>query len=274
MTTILAPVDGLLRAGGRDVHVTVSGTPNPDVPPLLLIMGLGGNSGMWQPARRMLDATRQTIAFDVPGTGRSPDSRLPLPLALVGRLAGQVLDRVGADRVDVAGVSWGGMLAQQLALTHRRRVRRAVLANTHYGWGSVPATPSAMRTLLSTGRYHDAASLRAAARSFGGRAGAMGNGMREHAAARLAHPPSTRGYWYQMLALTGWSSLPVLPLIRQPTLLLAGGDDPAVPAVNARIMSWVLPHAELVVIPDGGHLMLFDQADEVVPHITRFLDAG
>lgn len=263
----------LLRIGGRDLHVTVSGTASSHVPPLLLLMGLGGNTGMWQPARRMLDATRQTIAFDVPGTGRSPASRLPIPLALMGRLATQVLDHVGVGQVDVAGVSWGGMLAQQFALTHPRRVRRVVLANTSYGWGSVPATPSAMRTLLSTGRYRDRASLAHAARSFGGRAGEMGAGMREHAAARLAHPPSTRGYWYQMLALTGWSSFPVLPLLRQRTLLLAGGDDPAVPAVNARIMSWLLPRAELVVVPDGGHLMVFDQADEVVPHMARFLDA-
>lgn len=273
MTVTGHALDERMRIGGRDVHVTVSGTPDPTAPPLLLLMGLGGNTGMWQPLRGMLDATRTTVAFDVPGTGRSPVPRLPMPLPLVGRLALRVLDRLGIDRADVAGVSWGGMLAQQVAVTAPRRIRRVVLSNTHFGLGSVPATPGALRALMSTGRYHDADALVHAARMFGGRAAQMGPAMREHAAARLAHPPSTRGYWYQMLALTGWSSLPFLPLLRQRTLVLGGGDDPAVPAVNAKIMKALLPHAELVVVPEGGHLMLFDQAADLLPMITRFLDA-
>ncbi|MGQ0574222.1 MAG: alpha/beta fold hydrolase [Pseudonocardia sp.] len=268
---MITGIDEVVRLGGRDLHVSVSGTPGSS-PPLLLLMGLGGNSGMWQPLRGMLDASRVTVAFDVPGTGRSPAPLLPLPLARIARLAVRVLDHVGMPRVDVAGVSWGGLLAQQLAVTGRRRVRRLGLANTRFGLGSVPATPGAMRTLLSVERYHRADALVDAARQFGGRAAQMGEGMREHSTARLAHPPSTRGYFYQMLSLTGWTSLPVLPLLRKPVLLLAGDDDPAVPAVNAKIMNRLLPDAELVVVPGGGHLMLFDQAAEMAPIITRFLD--
>lgn len=268
---MITEIDDVVRLGGRDVHVSVSGRPDA-APPLLLLMGLGGNSGMWQPLRRMLDASRQTIAFDVPGTGRSPASLLPMPLPLIGRLAVAVLDHVGVRLVDVAGVSWGGLLAQQLALTARRRVRRVVLANTNFGVGSVPGSVGALRTLLSVDRYHRPDALVDAATQFGGQAARMGAGMREHSAARLAHPPSARGYVYQMLALSGWSSLPALPLLRKPVLLLAGGDDPAVPALNAKIMKRLLPDAELVVVPDGGHLMLFDQADELLPIITGFLD--
>src|SRR3712207_7518908 len=51
-----------------------------------------------------------------------------------------------------------------------------------------------------------------------------------HAATRLG---PRRGYYYQLAASTGWSSLPFLGLIRQPTLVLAGDDDPIVPVVNA-----------------------------------------
>lgn len=268
---MLTAIDDVVRLGGREMHVSVSGSPGA-APPLLLLMGLGGNSGMWQPLRRMLDASRQTVAFDVPGTGRSPAPLLPLPMPLIARLAGSVLDHVGAGLVDVLGVSWGGLLAQQVAVTARRQVRRLVLANTHFGMGSVPASPGALRTLLSVDRYHRPDALIDAAWHFGGRAARMGPGMREHSAARLAHPPSARGYVYQLLALGGWSSLPVLHLVRQPTLLLAGGDDPAVPALNARIMHRLLPDSELVVVPEGGHLMLFDQAEEMLPIITDFLD--
>ncbi|MGE3286076.1 MAG: alpha/beta fold hydrolase [Pseudonocardia sp.] len=268
---MITAFDEVVRLSKHDVHVTVSGTRGAS-PPLLLIMGLGGNTGMWQPLRGMLDESRVTVAFDVPGTGCSPDSAMPLTMPRLARLAVEVLDHVGMPRVDVMGVSWGGALAQQLAVTGRRGVRRLVLANTHFGIGSVPASPGALRTLLSADRYRDPDALVDAARHFGGRAAQMGEGMREHSAARLAHPPSRRGYLYQMLAISTWCSLPALPAIRKRTLLLAGGDDPAVPAVNAKIMKRLMPRAELVIVPDGGHLMLFDQAAELAPVVTEFLD--
>jgi len=81
---------------------------------------------------------------------------------------------------------------------------------------------------------------------------------------------SRRGYALQLLAGVGWSSLPALPFIRQPTLILAGDDDPIIPLVNARIMRLLLPHAQLHVYPDG-HLGLVTSADELAPRIATFL---
>jgi hypothetical protein len=56
----------------------------------------------------------------------------------------------------------------------------------------------------------------------------------------------------------GWTSLAALPFIRQPTLILAGADDPIIPLVNARIMPRLLPDATLHVY-DDGHLALITQ---------------
>ena len=77
---------------------------------------------------------------------------------------------------------------------------------------------------------------------------------------------SRTGYVLQLLAGVGWSSLPALPLIRQPTLILAGNDDPIIPLVNARIMRALLPDATLHVY-DDGHLGLITAADE--PRLDR-----
>ena len=78
------------------------------------------------------------------------------------------------------------------------------------------------------------------------------------------------GYFLQLLAGVGWSSLPALPLIRQPTLILAGNDDPIIPLANARIMRALLPDATLHVY-DDGHLGLLTSADELGPLVSRFL---
>jgi pimeloyl-ACP methyl ester carboxylesterase len=262
-------IEERVRICGQDVHVSVRPAPG-DATPLLLLMGVGGNTEMWHPLRDLLGAHRTTVAFDVPGTGRSSTPPVPLPMPLIGLIAARVLDHAGINQADVLGVSWGGLLAQQIALAHRGRARRLVLANTHFGVASVPAGPRALRTLLSTRRYRNADAFADALASFGGD-GSGAAGLRGHVEARLAHPPTQRGYWFQMLSISVWSSLPLLPFLRRPTLLLAGDGDPAVPAVNARIMARLLPDAELHVVPGGGHLMLFDRADELAVVIDRFL---
>ena len=63
----------------------------------------------------------------------------------------------------------------------------------------------------------------------------------------LPRPVSRRGYLYQLTASAGWTSLPVLRLIRQPTLILAGDDDPIIPLANGRLMAALLPDARLHV---------------------------
>jgi pimeloyl-ACP methyl ester carboxylesterase len=89
-----------------------------------------------------------------------------------------------------------------------------------------------------------------------------------HASTRLG---PRRGYYYQLAASTGWSSLPFLRLIRQPTLVVAGDDDPIVPVVNARLMARLLPDARLHVYA-GGHIALVTEAAELAPVIEDFLD--
>ena len=78
------------------------------------------------------------------------------------------------------------------------------------------------------------------------------------------------GYVLQLLAGLGWSSLPALPTIRQPTLILAGNDDPIIPLVNAKILHRLLPHADLHVYPDG-HLGLITRAEEIAAVVAGFL---
>jgi len=91
-----------------------------------------------------------------------------------------------------------------------------------------------------------------------------------HGCTRVGPP---RGYLYQLAAGAGWTSLPLLPCIRQPTLLLAGDDDPIIPLVNAHIMRRLLPRAELHVY-HGGHLGLLTEAAQLAPVVDRFLRDG
>ena len=90
-----------------------------------------------------------------------------------------------------------------------------------------------------------------------------------HATTRLG---PARGYYYQLISMLGWTSLPRLPRLRPPTLILAGDDDPIIPVVNARIMHRLIPRSKLHVY-HGGHLELAADPERLASAVEAFLDA-
>ena len=89
-----------------------------------------------------------------------------------------------------------------------------------------------------------------------------------HATTRLG---PARGYYYQLISMLGWTSLPRLPRLRPPTLILAGDDDPIIPVVNARIMHRLIPRSKLHVY-HGGHLELAADSERLAAAVEAFLD--
>jgi poly(3-hydroxyoctanoate) depolymerase len=238
--------------------------------PLVLIMGLGGHLDMWQPLERVLNPFGiRTIAYDAPGTGGSAAYRLPRRFSGLARTTGRVLDGLGIDRADVLGVSFGGGVAQQLAYQSPTRVRRMVLAATSPGAISVPGRPSALLALMTRRRYVDPAYYRRIApQAFGG---ASRRDPDTPAGARFANPPTLTGYAHQLYAGLGWTSVLWLHRITVPTLVLAGDDDPIVPAANGRLLASRIPDARFHIVRGGGHLFLLEQPDEVGAVIAEFL---
>ena len=255
---------------GLRLRATVQGRGQP----LLLVMGIGGSIEMWEP---LVDALNgfQTIAFDAPGSGESERPSRPLRMPGLARLTDGLLAALGYGKVDVLGVSYGGAIAQQLAYQHPDRVRRLVLAATTCGLGAVPGNPLTLLLLATPFRYYSPALFKAVApRLYGGATRRRPELAEGQAVARLLRAPSLRGYLFQLTAIAGWSSLRFLRHIRQPTLVITGGDDPIVPAVNGRILAGRIPAARLHLVHGGGHLFLLDQAAEAAAIIGEFLRSG
>ncbi len=256
---------------GQRLRVAVRPGLDSGGPPLLVCNGIGAPLDVLEPFVAALDPAIDVVRFDVPGTGGSPPTRYPYRLHWLARLAGGLLDELGYHRFDALGVSWGGALAQQLALQNPRRCRRLVLVATATGSLMVPARPGVLLRMVTPRRYRDPDYLlEIAGEIYGGRLRTQPDLAKPLIAAH--GQTSGRGYLLQLLASAGWTSLPWLRLIRQPTLVLAGDDDPIVPLVNARIMAKLLPCARLHVYPDG-HLGLAVRADELAPVIASFLAA-
>ena len=260
-----------LTVGGRTLRVSVR--PGGDAaPPLLLCNGIGASLEVLQPFVDALDPRRTVIRFDVPGVGGSPPPVVPYLLPTFSPVVAGLLSRLGHEQpVDVLGFSWGGSLAQHFAVQHRRRVRKLVLAATGTGSLMVPGHPRVLGRMLTPRRHRDPGYARDVAGELYG--GSMR--LEPERAARALHAESRlgprRGYYYQLAASAGWTSLPFLKLIRQPTLVIAGDDDPIIPAANPRLMARWIPNAQLHLYR-GGHLSMITEAPELAPVVERFLD--
>ena len=141
--------------------------------------------------------------------------------------------------------------------------------STGIGIGMVPGRPAVLSKLLTPRRFPDhdyAASV--AAELYGGSA-RTDISMAKLLRARQLLAGSAVGYAQQLLAASAWSSLFALPLIRQPTLIVAGTDDSIVPVVNARMMGRLLPHVAMH-LHDGGHVDLLADAAAFTPLIESF----
>jgi len=244
-------------------------------PPLLLITGLGASLDLATPFERQLTKRGlQVISFDAPGVGQSTPYSRPRRMGGLARTVHRMVEALGYSHIDVLGVSLGGVVAQQLAHQAPQLVRRLVLAAAGPGLGGVPGSPRALLALATPRRYHNPDYYRRiAGRVYGGLARHDPDALLHGSVARFIEPPSLRGYLGQLYAITGWTSLPWLRRLPQPTLVLAGTDDPIVPMVNARILTWCLQHARLQVVTGGGHLFVLERPAEIAALVADFLHA-
>ena len=266
--------DELVAVRGRRLRVRIRRAPAPTDPPLLVLNGIGAALDLLDPFVDALPADRDVIRLDPPGVGGSPDVVLPYHLTTFAPVVGDLVTALGHDRVDVLGYSWGGELAQQLAVARPAQVRRLVLVATTTGALSVPASPRVLsRFFLPRWPDDPAAALAVAADLYGGTV----RSHPERAAAALESIAgslhrSRRGYALQLAATVGWTSLPVLRLIRAPTLVVAGDDDPIIPPLNATILGRGIPDARVVHHP-SGHLAIVTEAQELAGAVEEFLAA-
>ena len=256
-------------ADGARLRTSVRGSG----PPLLLITGLGASLDLGVPFEREVAARGlQVISFDAPGIGQSSPYRWPRRMPGIARTVELILDALGYERVDVLGVSLGGVIAQQLAHQAPDRVRRLVLAATGPGLGGLPGSPRVLLSLATPRRYYQPDYYRrVAGQIYGGAARRDPDALLHGSPARFIERPTLSGYLGQIYAISGWTSIPWLRTLRQQTLVLAGDDDPIVPVINGRILAWCIPNARLHIVRGGGHLFLLERPAEVAARVAGFL---
>jgi pimeloyl-ACP methyl ester carboxylesterase len=269
-TAVDAPTK-VVRIGKQKVGYRSFGSGRP----LVMVMGLGGTMGSWDPT--FLDALaaggHRIVLLDNEGVGRTTALEGRLTIRRMGDTTAALIKRLELKRPDVAGWSMGGMIAQSLAVRHPKSVRRLVLMATAPGdgKGAAPA-PDALKALTS---FDPTAALglifpadQAAARDT-----YVANILKRRPFEGVAPPAQAQK---QTAASGAWliSQDPDgrrVSKLTLPTLIGGGELDPLLPVANQRHLHDMIKGSQLITYPDASHAFLFQHQAEFVPALLQFL---
>jgi len=237
-------------------------------PPLLMLHGLGYSGAGWGPAIEPLARRFELLLVDNRGIGSSDVPPGPYSAADLAADAVAVLDDAELERVDVLGISLGGMVAQELAIGWPRRVGRLVLAATTPGGPHSWPWPEATARLLAGDTNGDVRSLVAEALGPGTEEAVLDQILELRA--RTAQPP--QAWRAQAAASLGFDAYERLGQIAAPTLVVHGDADAVVDHRNAALLAERIPGAHAELIAGGGHLLPWDRPQPLARLVVDFLD--
>jgi pimeloyl-ACP methyl ester carboxylesterase len=249
--------------------------------PLVFLMHYTGTMDHWDSA--VTDGfaqEREVILFNNAGVSSS-SGEVPRSVVGMARYAAAFVDALGLAQVDLLGLSMGGFVAQQLALDRPELVRRLILVATgpHGGEGMETLTQEALSIFGGVYEHPDDLWLKvfftpseasqAAGREFVKRFHARTED-RDPAVSAMVVPS-------QLIALEEWGEaradgLAYLKKIRQPVLVVSGGDDVIIYTVNSYLLQQNLPNAQLILYPDANHGAPYQYPELFVAHATMFLE--
>ncbi len=246
-------------------------------PPLLFITGTGGDLRRRpSPLESPLVEHFEVLAFDQRGLGRSTKPGARCTMADYAEDAAALMALVGWDRATVVGVSFGGMVAQELALRHPARVERMVLCCTSSGGAGGSSYP--LHTLRDMGvderirfRIGITDVRRDGAWQAANHAEMEALVAKQHADLALTadDPGAAKSAWRQLEARADHDTWERLPRLDLPVLVCGGRYDGQAEPRVVEALAGRVPGAELAFF-EGGHAFL-DQAPEAYAHIVRWL---
>jgi len=260
--------------GTPGIYFETHGTSGPK---LLLIMGFGMRGSLWKPQLDELSRDHQVAIFDNRGIGRSDLPAAPFTMREMAFDALRVVGELGWERFHLAGVSMGGMVAQEVAIRAAERIASLTLIATHCGGptgfiptiagaraftaalaGSPTQRPAALERLL----YPDAylATVDRAALAL-------------RVAAQVVDPAPFRSLLMQLGAVARFDCRSRLGDISAPTLVVKPSLDVLVRPSHADALVQGIPNARLLAYDDAGHGIAFQHAvslsNAIREHVAR-----
>jgi len=260
-----------IKAGDINLEYHVEG----EGPPLLMIMGFGGQASSWgRPVIDLLNGHFATIRVSNRGTGTSDRPDVPTTVRMMADDAANLLDAIEVERAHVFGVSMGGMIAQELVLNHPERVNGLVLGCTTTAMrrGPLPDPETGQMMTPVPGLTREQQIRKAwpamCTPEFVENDTAFLETMLESS---LTNPTPLDTILKQSQAVMSFDSYDRATTIEAPTLVIHGDRDRMMPLPHGQTLAERIPGAEFVLIPGQAHMFFWEKPEETARIVTKFL---
>ncbi len=245
-------------------------------PPLVMIMGLAGHAGWWDPEIiTELSRDFRLLVFDNRDSGRSSLALGPYSIRTMVDDTMALMHLAGMERANVLGFSMGGMIAQELVIARPDRVEKLILASTTPGTTfGVPPTPAIQAGLeMDRGALTPEQAVDLFIRVLYSPGWVAADKARlDEARVRLgSYLVKEEGYRRQLLAISGFDPARRLREVEVPTLVLHGTADLLVPVENAAKLGELIPGAKVELFEGAGHAVWGEQPRKFVEVVKAFL---
>jgi pimeloyl-ACP methyl ester carboxylesterase len=242
-----------------DLHCERSGSGEP----LLLIQGMSGTHVSWgEPFLAELRESFEVVAFDNRGIGLSAPIDGPFTIAEMAEDTAALMQVLGIENAHVAGISMGGMIAQELALAHPERLRSLTLGCTYCGGPGSRLMPEENARKLMEGMASGDRE-KAIRASYEVNLSPAFRADESHWAAfhemATAVPAAKQTIELQAQAIFGHDTSGRLGEISTPTLIVHGTEDGVLPFPNGELIASLIPSARFETLAGVGHMFWWEQ---------------
>ena len=246
--------------------------------PLVMLVHLAAVLDNWDP--KLLDLIAQehhVIVMDLPGVGASQGKVADTIPGMAAQTV-EIIKALGYDKINLLGLSMGGMIAQEIVRLEGNLVNRLILAGTGPRGGvEMDTVPGKTFRFMFKGALHCVDPKRyifynhdkqgsVEARKVLSR---MGMRKKEDSDKEMNIP----GFLTQLKAIKRWGkdAQDSLEFITQPTLIVNGDNDLQVPTANSYEMHEKIAGSKLIIYPNAGHGSIFQYAEEFSKELLAFL---
>jgi 3-oxoadipate enol-lactonase len=247
-----------------DLHCRVTGAG----PDLVLLHPVGLDHTFWPALVAAASRTHRVVAVDLRGHGRSPAAQGETPIDDYADDVHAAIERHCRGPATVLGLSFGGMLAQLVALRHPGAVTALVLSGCTGGFAP-EVRPLLRERGLAAERYGMEAIVPATIERWftpASRDDPEVERVRERL--RTDDVASWSAAWH---AISTFDALPRLAGIRAPALVIAGERDAATPVAAAAKLAESIRGAQFTVLPAAPHMMQIERRDDYNAAVLQFL---
>ncbi len=261
----------IIQVNGIDLFYTIEGSTENE--PLLLIAGFDSDSSTWAAMMPLLVEQYQVLRFDNRGIGQTSAPDSSYSIKQMAEDAAALLDYLSISKVNVAGSSMGGQIAQELALAHPEKIKSLIIlsswASRDDKFNSLIETFGDLAQKLERTLYQKVLLPWVFTDAFYSTPGAMEQLI--NLIENQPFPPTPHGLYHQSRAILSSDTSDRLADIHCPTLVVVAKEDLLTPIKFSQQLAQGIPKAELAILEHGGHAFVVESADAVVKVMLDFL---